>query len=576
MIFVSGYSGIGKSALVNEVHKPVTFQRGYFIQGKFDQFKRDIPYAAITGAFEYLIRQILSEPEIILQTWKQKILAALGNNGQIIIDVVPDLEKIIGKQPSIEELPPTETQNRFNLFLKKFMGVFMKKGHPLVIFLDDLQWADLPSLKLIELLMTDADNQYFLMIGAYRDNEVSPTHPLMLMLEQINQVESRFDSIILKPLTINHVNQLISDTLNCSTKESEPLAKLLVDKTHGNPFFLTQFLQYLHQENLLIFKLPEFNTNTSNEISYWHWNIEQIKQLGITDNVVELMTKKIEKLDGETKNVLKLAACIGHQFDLEILSIINQKSKISTARELQPALQEGLIVPLSKEYNIPLLWNQEEIVTDISEISDRFTPKLPESIIYKFLHDRVQQAAYVLISEDKKKEFHLKIGKQLLENTQEDELTENILNIVNQLNIGIELITHQPDRDRLAQLNLIASQKAKTSGAYAPALRYLEVALELLAPDSWVNEYDLTLEVYTEIVDALYLNTQYEQAEKLSIIVLEKVQKVLDKVKIYELKIQSYCAQLQLQLALDTAIDILAKLDVFLIAEASQIQAQVD
>ncbi|WP_016951289.1 AAA family ATPase [Anabaena sp. PCC 7108] len=576
MILISGYSGVGKSALVNEIHKPVTCQRGYFINGKFDQFKRDIPYAAITDAFEYLIRQLLTEPEIILKTWKEKILEALGNSGQIIIDVVPDLEKIIGKQLPVEQLSPTETQNRFNLFLKKFIGVFMQKEHPLVIFLDDLQWADLPSLKLIELLITDSDSQYLLMIGAYRANEVSFTHPLILTLEQLNQVEAKFDTMTLQPLTLNHVNQLISDTLNCSTEESKPLAELLIHKTEGNPFFVTQFLQYLYQENLLIFKLSQTNTNRNSQIRCWHWDIEQINQLEITGNVVELMIKKIEKLDVKTKNALRLAACIGHQFDLEILSIINQKSKISTARELQPALQEGLIVPLSNDYNIPMLWNLEEMTTTTSEISDRFIPKLPDSILYKFLHDRVQQAAYVLISEDKKKEFHLKIGKQLLENTKEDELEENIFDIVNQLNIGIELITHQPERERLAQLNLIAGQKAKASSAYEPALRYLETALELLSLNSWLNEYDLTLAVYTETLEAQYLNTRYEQAEKLSNVVLQNAKKVLDMVKIYELKIESYCAQLQVQYAIDTAIEILAKLEVFLIPETSQIEPEID
>ncbi|MFK0729688.1 MAG: ATP-binding protein, partial [Gloeotrichia echinulata HAB0833] len=576
MILISGYSGVGKSALVNELHQPVTCQRGYFVKGKFDQFKRDIPYAAITDAFEYLILQLLGEPEIILQTWKNKILKALGNSGQIIIDVVPDLEKIIGKQPPIEQLPPIETQNRFNLFFKKFIGVFMQKEHPLVIFLDDLQWADLPSLKLIELLITDSDTQYLLMIGAYRSNEVSSTHPLILTLEQLNEAKAKFDTIILQPLALNQVKQLISDTLNRSTDESEPLAELLIHKTGGNPFFINQFLQYLYQQNFLIFKPSELNTNTSNEIRYWHWDIDQINQIGITDNVVDLMVKKIEKLDEKTKNVLKLAACIGHQFDLEILSIINQQSKTCTARELQPALQEGLIVPLSNNYNIPLLWNHEEMADATSEISDRFIPKFPDSIFYKFLHDRVQQAAYILISEDKKKEFHLKIGKQLLENTKEDELKENILDIVNQLNIGIELITHQPERDRLAQLNLIAGQKAKASSAYEPALRYLETALELLSIDSWLNEYDFTLAVYTETVEAQYLNTEYKQAEKLSTLVLQNAKKVIDTVKIYELKIQSYCAQLQLQSAIDTAIDILAKLEVFLIPEKSQIQKQID
>ncbi|HLO89108.1 MAG TPA: AAA family ATPase, partial [Nostocaceae cyanobacterium] len=254
MILVSGYSGIGKSALVNEIHKPITRQCGYFIHGKFDQLQRDIPYAAITQAFQELIHQLLSEPKIVLHSWKEKIIAILGNNAQIIIDVIPELEKIIGKQPPIEQLGATEAQNLFNLFFEKFIGIFSKKEHPLVVFFDDLQWADLASLNLIERLITNDNSQYLLMIGAYRDNEVSPTHPLMQILEKIKKTEATFNQIILQPLEISYVKQLIADTLNCSQEEVETLAELVTKKTAGNSFFITQLLRTLYQEKLLVFK----------------------------------------------------------------------------------------------------------------------------------------------------------------------------------------------------------------------------------------------------------------------------------------------------------------------------------
>ncbi len=247
IILVSGYSGIGKSALVNEVHKPILRQRGYFISGKFDQLQRDMPYAAIALAFQNLIRQLLSQSEAALQTWKLELLAALNPNAQVIINVIPEVEQIIGKQPPVEQLGATEAQNRFNLFFQRFITVFAKKEHPLVIFIDDLQWADLASLKLIELLITDADSQYLLIIGAYRDNEVDATHPLMQTLEQIQKEGASINNILLQPLEIQYINQLIADTLNCSTEKSKPLAKLVTNKTQGNPFFLTQLLQYLHK-----------------------------------------------------------------------------------------------------------------------------------------------------------------------------------------------------------------------------------------------------------------------------------------------------------------------------------------
>lgn len=561
MILVAGYSGIGKSSLVNEVHKPIVQKRGYFISGKFDQFKRNIPYASLIQAFQELIRQLLTESQTQIQTWKQKLLEAISSNGQVIIDVIPEVELIIGKQPSVPQLGATESQNRFNLVFQKFISVFTQKEHPLVIFLDDLQWADSGSLKLIEMLMTNSDSQYLFMIGAYRDNEVSATHPLMQTLEQIHTSGAKVSTITLQPLGIEHVNQLIVETLHSDPRTSKLLAELLLYKTNSNPFFLTQLLQSLYTENLLLFN---FHTGC------WQWDIEQIKSIEITDNVVELMSQKIVKLDERTQNVLKLAACIGNRFDLDVLAVVNAKSPSETADELWSALQEGLILPLSDDYKIPLLWNQDvESITD-SEVSPSFIPQYPLSIPYRFLHDRVQQAAYALIPEDQKKQIHLKVGQLLLENTQSDELEENIFDLVNQLNIGAELIVNQPEREHLAQLNLNAGKKAKHSAAYEPALKYLEMGLDLLDSDGWQQQYELTLELHIETVELQYINAQFEQAETLSAVVLEQSKTLLERVKVYELKIESYIAQQKYKEAKDTALQVLAQLGVILLQEPSQ------
>ncbi len=567
MILVTGYSGIGKSALVNHIHKPIVHQQGYFISGKFDQLKRDIPYAALSQAFQDLIRQLLSESEKFLQTWKEKILEALEPNAQIIIDVIPKLEQILGKQPLVEQLGVHEAQNRFNLTFQKFIRVFSQKEHPLVIFLDDLQWADLPSLNLIEQLITDIDSQYLLMIVAYRDREVSPIHPLMLTLEKIHKADVKVDRITLQPLDMHQVNQLSADTLNCSIKESKPLAELINNKTQGNPFFLTQLLQSLYKDNLLV-----FDTDSGR----WYWEIERIKGIEITDNVIDLMVSKIEKLDKKTQNVLRLAACIGNQFNLEVLSIINSKSQAATAQELQPAIQEGLLLPLSDDYKIPLLWSQEEMSIDTSEVSPAFIPKYSEPIPYKFLHDRVQQAAYALIAEADKKAIHLQVGRLLLENTKENELIENLFDIVNQINEGVELINEQSEKDKLAKLNLLAGKKAKASTAYASSLRYLETGLELLAHNSWVHQYQLTLELYVETLEALYLNTKFEQVETLSATILQQTQDILDKVKVYQVKIQSYFAQCQQQKAIETATEALAELGIDIPQEANKIKKRLN
>lgn len=554
MIVVAGYSGSGKSALVNEIHKPIVQKKGYFISGKFDQFKRNIPYACLIQAFQDMIRQLLTESQTQLHIWKQKLLAAIGTNGQVIIDVIPEVELIIGKQPSVPELSPTESQNRFNLVLRKFLGVFTKKEHPLVIFLDDLQWADSASLKLIELFITNINSQYLLMIGAYRDNEVSPTHFLMKTLGKIQSAGINISTIIVHPLNLEDVQELIADTLCCSIEELKLLAKLVFNKTNGNPFFVTQLLQSLYTQKFLLFN---FSTRC------WQWSIAEIKKVEITDNVVDLISTKIERLDKSAQEILKLAACIGNQFDLDVLSVVRKKSLLETAIELSLAIQEGLIIPLNDEaYKIPILWNQQKSYR--SEMSSVIIPDFPSSISYKFLHDRVQQAAYTLIPDEQKQEVHFKVGQLLLENTTQNKLEENIFNIVNHLNISLYLITTQTEKDKLARLNLIAGRKAKNAAAYETAIKYIEIGLELLSSQSWDTQYELILAIHVEAVELQYLNTQFEEAQKLSNIVLKKAKSLLDKVRIYEMKIQSYIAKIQMQLAIDTAHEVLVQLGIVL------------
>jgi len=539
LILVAGYSGIGKSALVSEIHKPVIQKRGYFITGKFEQFKRNIPYASLIQAFQELIRQLLTESEAQLAVWKKELLLALAPNAQIIIDVIPEVELIIGKQIEVPQLGATESQNRFNLVFQKFISVFAQKEHPLVLFLDDLQWADLASLKLIQLLITDIESQYLLIIGAYRDNEVDTTHPLMLILQEIEKTDIIVKKIICQPLKITNVYHLITDTLKCDLEKVKPLAELIFNKTGGNPFFLTQLLNFIYQENLLSF---DFN------IGNWQWQIKQIQEIGITDNVVELMISKIQKLHHTTQTTLKLAACIGSYFNLDVLSVINEKSRKATAIELWEALQDGLVLPLDDGYKLPQLLDQvDDFVID-----------------YKFLHDRVQQAAYALIPDDKKKKIHLKIGRLLLKNLDQSAVEEKIFDIVNQLNIGAELVTSQEDRYNLAQLNLMAGCKAKDSAAYESAVNFFKLGLEMLADDSWQNHYRLTLALYVETIEAEYLNTNFEQAEALFESVIQHSKTILDKVKVYEKKIQFYISQNRMREALDINLQVIDMLGVFL------------
>ncbi len=524
MMLIAGYSGIGKSSLVHEIHKPVTRQRGFFISGKFDQFQRDIPFFAIIQAFRELIRRLLSGSDIDIMDWREKLIEALGNNGQVIVDVIPEIEFIIGRQPSISQLGPTESRNRFNLVFQQFIQVFTQPEHPLVLFLDDLQWADSASLGFIQLLMTDPESRYLLLLGAYRDNEVSQSHPLILVLDELARVSGAvpIQTITVKSLETEHINQLIQETLTCSREQSKPLADLCLQKTNGNPFFLNQLLKSLYIDKMLWFDTYK---------GKWVWDIEQISSQSITENVIDLMISKIKKLNEEAQVVIQLAACVGNQFSLEILSIIYEKSQPQTAADLWDALKEGFILPLDDSYKIPMALQQE---------ADQYAEGNDVTVSYRFLHDRVQQAAYTLIPDSERQETHLKIGQLLLQHIPKSELEESLFDVVNHLNQGAVLVTDPVFRHDIALLNQLAGNKAKVSTAYEPALRYFTAATSFLTQDSWADNYDLTFSLYRERAECEYLCSNLGSAEDLFDQIINHTDSYLDKVEIQILRLALY------------------------------------
>ncbi|MEH1938859.1 MAG: AAA family ATPase [Nostoc sp.] len=539
MMLVAGFSGIGKTAVVNEVHKPIVRQRGYFIKGKYDQFQRNIPFSAFVQTFRDLMGQLLCESDAQLQIWKTKILETVGDNGQVLIDVIPELERIIGAQSAATEISATAAQNRFNLLMQKFVQIFTSQEHPLVMFLDDLQWADSASLKLLQMLMQDTE--YLLILGAYRDNEVSPIHPFILTVNEIVKNGAVVNKIALQPLSQRDMNQLVADTLNCELLLAQPLTELIYQKTQGNPFFATQFLKALNDDKLIIFDL---------EFRHWQCDIAQVRALAITDDVVEFMALQLQKLPNQTQNILKLAACIGAQFDLNTLAIVLEQSLEATAADLWKALQEGMIIPNTKIYKF-------FIQSDSESVSDAAA-----NPIYRFLHDRVQQAAYSLIPDEQKQATHLKIGQLLQQNSSEIEREEKLFDIALHLNQGQALITQQQEREALAQLNLKAGGKARSSTAYTAARLYLQTGIELLEVDCWQHQYELTLNLYVAAAEASYLNGDFAGMELFAASVLQQAQTILDKVKIYEIQIVALVAQSQILAAIAVGREALAQLGV--------------
>ncbi|MFN6478944.1 AAA family ATPase [Nostoc sp. DedQUE07] len=573
MMLVAGFSGIGKTVVVNEVHKPIVKKRGYFIKGKYDQFQRNIPFSAFVQAFRDLIGQLLTESDAQIQQFKTNILAAVGDNGQVIIEVIPELERIIGQQPPATELSGTAAQNRFNLLFQKFTQVFTSEKHPLVMFLDDLQWADSASLMLIQLLM--ADTKHLFLIGAYRDNEINSAHPLMLTLNDIQKTAATINTITLAPLSQSQVNQLVVDTLKCTKDSALLVSQLVFQKTQGNPFFAIQFLKALHQDGLI-----EFNF----ESGYWQCDITQINQQAVTDDVVNFMIFQLQRLPKSTQKVLQLAACIGNQFDLATLAIVSQESEIETAASLWKALQEGLILPISDVYKfyqdsslvVPSLRDATRSLLprrgtallrasgqSSLEKSERMTKdKGQRTAYYRFLHDRVQQAAYSLIPDRQKQATHLKIGQLLLQNSSQIEQEEKLFDIVGHLNLGQELITQLSEREALARLNFAAGDKAKNSTAYAAARAYLQTGIELLTANCWQEQYELTLSLYVAATEAAYLNADFDGMEQIAVQVLKSAQTILDKVKIYEIQIAAQTAQTRILEAIAVGRDALFQLGI--------------
>ncbi|MFY1826629.1 AAA family ATPase [Myxococcus fulvus] len=494
LVLVTGSPGIGKSALVSHLERPVTERRGFFIAGKFDQLQRGVPYAGLTQAFRMLVRQLLTESEPALAVWRERLQAAVAPNGKVLVDVIPEVQGIIGPQPPVLELSPLESRSRFNLVFTSFLRAFARPEHPFVLFLDDLQWLDGASLQLLEQWVGDVENRYLLLLGAYRDSEVGPEHPLARSLVELREAGMGMEEIHLGPIAREDVARLIADTLKQEVTRARPLADLVAKKTAGNPFFVRRLLHAFHAERWIRF---------SPQLRSWEWDLPRLEQAPVSDNVLDLMVQAIQRLPEETRRLLEAGACIGHRFDLGQLAEVTGRARTEATRQLWPALEDGLLVPLGEAYKVP----RREGPMDES-LGD-----LPGMV--QFVHDRVQQAAYSLLDEARRPALHLDIGRRLLRGASNGPLDERLFDIVDQLDLGEGLVRDPAEHLRLAELNLLAGRKAKASAAYQAAFHYLTVGRRHLPDAAWVEHSELTFGLQRELAECAYLTGQYAAAEAL-------------------------------------------------------------
>jgi PAS domain S-box-containing protein len=474
LVLVSGYSGVGKSSVVNELHKALVPPRGLFASGKFDQYKRDIPYTTLAHAFQTLIRQILVKSDAEVGGWRHALQEALGANGQLIISLIPEVEFIIGKQPPVAELPPQDARNRFQLVFWRFLGAFARKEHPLALFLDDLQWMDAASLELVEYLVTHSEMRHLLLVGAYRDNEVGAAHSLMRRLEAIRNAGARVEEIVLPPLGLDDVGALVADALHCAPEHALSLAQLVHQKTGGNPFFAIQFLAALAEEGLL---------RRDPDAGAWVWDSARIRAYGYTDNIVDLMVEKLKRLSGTAQTALQQLSCLGNVVEIATLSLVVGESEEAIHTALLDAVRAGLILRVEGSYS--------------------------------FLHDRIQEAAYALIPESDRAGAHLRIGRQLLASMTDDQIDEHLFDVANQLNRGTGRLADLNEKAEVATFNLRAGQRAKASAAYVSACTFFASGIALLEGRAWSNQHELKFSLSLEFAECELLCGNLEKAAQL-------------------------------------------------------------
>jgi histidine kinase len=545
LVLVSGYAGVGKTMLINEILRPVAMARGYYSYGKFDQLRQNIPYAPIAAALGSVIKQLMTENSERLEKWRKRVLRAVGSNGAVLTALIPELEMIIGRQPPVETLQPKEAQNRFLTVFGNLVKIFAKKDCPIVIFLDDLQWADFSSLQLIKYLCSDTGLKYILLVAAYRDNEVADGHPLVSTLEEIEAEGIPVQRIHLESFDLRGVTRFIEGALGCSGEKTDRLAGVLYRKSYGIPLFLGQLLKSIHAQHLITFNMQK---------GCWEWDLEAIKGLRVPGDVTGLIYGKMKKLTKKSREVLKTASCIGNIFDLETLGAACGDTWQGALQLLLPAISEGLILTVTgpgKGLPVP----DNELKTNV----------------YEFLHDTVRQLAYSLLTEEQKKNIHVRIGRHILKSAGQDDIGDKLLTVLDHLNRGLDLISSPDERLRLAEYNLAAGRKAKASAAYDLAINCLEAGIKLLPEDAWNSCYRMCYDLHLELAQCKYLVGDTDVAEQLFETIIGRVKSELGKMDVYGLKMELYAGTGKYSEAVQIGIDALKSLGMDLPARPGMI-----
>jgi PAS domain S-box-containing protein len=535
LVLVSGYAGIGKSSLVNELQKALVPPRGRFASGKFDQYKRDIPYATLAQAFRSLVRPVLGESETELGRWRDSLSEAIGPNGQLIVNLIPELELVIGKQPPVADLPPLDAKNRFHMVFRRFLGVFARAEHPLALFLDDLQWLDAATLDLLEHLVTHTEVGHLLLVGAYRDNEVDPTHPPIRTLDRMREAGARIEEIMLTPLGLGDIGRLVTDAVHCEPERARPLAQLVHEKTSGNPFFAVQFLMALNEDGLLVFDPVE---------PAWRWDIDRIRARSYTDNVAALLIEKMKRLSVPTQEAMKQFACLGNASDVATLTLACEETEEAVHAAVWEAVCVGLV--------------------------------LRQESAYSFLHDRIQQAAYSLIPEERRADVHLRIGRALLTSMAPGPLAEHLFDVANQFNRGAARLIDPNEKAQVATIDLRAGRKAKASAAYASACMYLAAGMALLDEEDWGSRYELMFGLWLERAECELLSGGFDPAEQLIAELMRRAASKIDHAAVYHLKILLCIMKSENPQAIDSGLAFLRLFGIDIPAHPTEAQVQAE